>query len=85
MIMHEIEKDILVLATMEMAKRRKGSSFCPSEVVRWLYPQDWRHFMEEEKKAMMWLYRKGLLEIRQGGNLIDQNFLPDGPVRLNIK
>lgn len=83
--MQEIETDILALATMEMAKRRKGSSFCPSEVVRWLYPNDWRHFMEEEMEAVSCLFGQGLLEIRQGGNLVDPNFLTDGPVRLNIK
>ncbi|SHM71723.1 Protein of unknown function [Cyclobacterium lianum] len=79
------DQGILVLATMEMARRRGASSFCPSEVVRWIYPQDWRHFMEEEKEAMMWLFKRGFLEIRQGGDLIAENFLPEGPVRLNIK
>ncbi|MBD3628886.1 DUF3253 domain-containing protein [Cyclobacterium sp.] len=83
--MDYLKQGILVLATMEMAKRRRGSSFCPSDVVRWLYPNDWRHFMEEEMEAAMWLFDQDLLEIRQDGNLIDQNYLTEAPVRLNIK
>ena len=77
-------EDILSLAIMEMAKRRQDKSFCPSEVVRWIYPHDWRHFMEEVREAMMDLYRKGLVEVTQNNQLVDINFLPNGPVRIAL-
>ncbi|MFO7826874.1 MAG: DUF3253 domain-containing protein [Cyclobacterium sp.] len=83
--MRDLQTDILVLATMEMAKRKEGSAFAPAEVVRWLYPNDWEHFMEEEMEAVCWLFQQGFLEIRQGGIPVDPNFLTEEPVTLIIK
>ncbi len=79
------EEDILSVAILEMAKHRQGKSFCPSEVVRWIYPNDWRHFMEDVNESMMHLYRRGLVVITQENLPVDTNFLPSGPVRIALK
>jgi hypothetical protein len=61
---------------------RRGSNFCPSEVVRWMYPQDWRHFMEDVRTSMMDLYRHGKIVVTQGGIPIRLDEKPKGPVRI---
>lgn len=83
--MEYLEENILNLAIMEMAKRKKGESFCPSEVVRWIYPFDWQFFMEDVNEAMMNLYRRGWIKVTQKNQDIDPNFLPNGPVRIQLK
>lgn len=72
-------------AILEMIRQRKPKSFCPSEVVRWIYPVDWRYFMADVQEAMMELYRKDKILVTQKGIAIDPNFLPKGPVRIRSK
>ncbi len=67
-----------------MGRRRGASTFCPSEVVRWLYPQDWELFMDDVKTEMMLLYQEGLILVSQNGQPIKTNSLPKGPVRIKL-
>lgn len=76
---------ILEIAIMEMGRMRKGASFCPSEVVRWMYPQDWRFFMDNVKEEMMRLYREGKISVIQKNNPVNPDYLPKGPVRIKMK
>lgn len=76
---------ILEIAILEMGRMRKGASFCPSEVVRWMYPQDWRFFMDDVKNEMMRLYREGKITVTQKNNPVNHEYLPKGPVRIKIK
>jgi hypothetical protein len=80
-----MSENILAIAILQMGRMRKGNSFCPSEVVRWIYPQDWRFFMEDVREAMMDLYRRGLIEVTQQGKAVDPFKPPSGPVRISIK
>lgn len=75
---------ILETAILEMGRIRGHTSFCPSEVVRWLYPQDWRHFMQDIQLEMMRLYREGKLVVLQNNKAIDPLELPVGPVRIRV-
>ncbi len=72
-------------AIFEMIRHRNSSSFCPSEVVRWIYPQDWRHFMPDILETMMDMYRDEKILVTQKGIAVDPNFLPKGPVRIKSK
>ncbi|WP_375582482.1 hypothetical protein [Cyclobacterium xiamenense] len=83
--MNYLDKDILVVATMEMAKRKKGSFFPASDVVQWIYPNDWHYFMEEEMEALMWLHQHGFLEVEAAGRPLAPNFLPADPVTIRLK
>ncbi len=74
--------DPLEQAIMELIRQRKPNSICPSEVVRWIYPVDWRHFMPDVQETMMNLYRKKKILVTQKGFPVDPNFLPEGPVRI---
>jgi hypothetical protein len=51
---------------MEMAKQKKNTAFCSSEVVKWVYPNDWESFLEEENKASKWLFDNGFISIEEG-------------------
>jgi len=75
---------ILETAIMEMGRVRGNTTFCPSEVVRWIYPQDWRHFMQEVQLEMMRLYREGKLVVLQNNEAIDPMKKPIGPVRIRV-
>ncbi len=77
--------NILDLAILEMAKRRHPKTICPSEVLRWIYPHDWRAFMPEVQESMMWLFRNGKIQVTQAGKPAATNNLPRGPVRISIK
>ncbi|WP_154857952.1 hypothetical protein [Cyclobacterium xiamenense] len=83
--MNYLEKDVLVVATMEMAKRKKGSYFPPSDVVQWIYPNDWHCFMEEEMEALLWLYQNDFLEVLAAGQPLNPNFSPPEPVTIRLK
>ena len=66
-----------------LRQRGPGKTICPSEVVRDLYPDDWRDHMEAVRTAARELVQQGQLEITQKGEVID----PDqakGPIRLRL-
>ena len=74
--------EVLRTAILDFVRRRKGKSFCPSEVVRQMYPEDWRLFMPDIQAVMMDMYREGLIQVTQGGEPIDPDQSPKGPVRI---
>ncbi|WP_232825677.1 DUF3253 domain-containing protein [Algoriphagus litoralis] len=75
--------DVLRVAILDFCRRRKLKSFCPSEVVRQIYPEDWMLFMPEIRDEMMKMYREGLIQVTQKGIPIDPNLPPRGPVRIS--
>lgn len=83
--MNYLNEGILVLATMEMAQRNKGSYFSPTDVLRWIYPIDWRSFLDEEKCALTWLQGEGLLEVLVNGQPVKSNFSLSEPVTIRLK
>lgn len=70
-------------AILEMLRMRKGKSFCPSEVVRWIYPEAWRVFMIDVQDEMMRMYREGLILVSQAGEPVSPDRFPKGPVRIS--
>jgi hypothetical protein len=75
--------EILKVAILDFCKRRRQSSFCPSEVVRKMYPEDWRLFMPDIQKAMMELYQQKTILITQSGQPVAPEGVPVGPVRIS--
>ncbi|UJP67068.1 DUF3253 domain-containing protein [Mongoliitalea daihaiensis] len=80
-----MEPNPLRQAIFEMIRMRHDRSFCPSEVVRWIFPQDWELFMQDVREEMMEMYREGLILVTQKGNAIDPSTEPKGPVRISRK
>lgn len=78
-----IEPNPLRQAILEMIRLRGDASFCPSEVVRWIYPQAWRVFMDDLMSEMMTMYREGLINVTQMGSPIDPHQEPSGSVRIS--
>jgi len=77
--------NILSVAIMEMCRMRKGEGFCPSEVVKWLYPESWHHFMEDVLREMMVLYQIGQIEVTQNQIPLPPDRVPVGEVRIKGK
>ncbi|MFJ9025909.1 DUF3253 domain-containing protein [Streptomyces sp. NPDC102259] len=75
-----LERAILDL----LGRRRPDASVCPSEVARSVHhgaDDGWRRLMEPTRAAAQRLYRAGLVEITQGGELVDPATVR-GPIRI---
>ncbi|MEM7212815.1 MAG: DUF3253 domain-containing protein [Pseudomonadota bacterium] len=75
----EIEAAILALVT----KRGAGKTICPSEAARRLDPEHWRRLMTPVRNAAAALARRGVIEIRRKGKVIDPDQLR-GVIRLAL-
>lgn len=78
-----IEPNILALAILEMCRMRMGQSFYPSDVVKWLYPQDWEYFLTDIGIEMMRLYKEGKVLVTQNGIPVNPDVTPIGLVRIS--
>lgn len=74
--------DILRIAILEFCRQRPNSSFCPSEVIRRMYPESWRHFLPEIREKVMEMYRNGEILVTQNNEPIDPQAEPIGPIRI---
>lgn len=75
--------EVLRVAILDFCDRRKSKSFCPSEVVRQIFPEDWELFMPEIREEMIQMYREGLIQVTQKGIPIDPALPLKGPVRIS--
>lgn len=68
-----------------LAERAPGATLCPSEVARALAPAPaWRELMEPVRQAARRLVARGLLDITQGGRVVD-GATARGPIRLRLR
>jgi len=66
-----------------LSQRAPGKTICPSEVLPLGSKKD-KEMMESVRAVARVLVEKGLIEITQGGEVVDpQNFR--GPIRLRLK
>lgn len=75
--------DILRTAILEFCRQRPDTSFCPSEVVRRMYPESWREFLPDIRHKAFEMYQEGEILITQKGKLLDKEALPVGPIRIS--
>ena len=64
--------------------RGAEKSTCPSEIVRLLFPKDWREHMKDVLDVAIDLHNKGSVVITQKGIPIDVKDFK-GPVRIKIR
>lgn len=80
-------RDIETLILELLRARRPGASICPSEVARDLARRigtgSWRPLMTPVREAASRLRQLGVVEILQGGRLVDPLEVR-GPVRLRL-
>ena len=74
--------EVLRTAILDFCRKEREKPFCPSEVVRQMFPEDWELFMPEVFEEMMNMYREGLIQVTQKGRPIDPAKIPVGPVRI---
>jgi hypothetical protein len=68
-----------VLALLDA--RARGATVCPSEAARAVGGDDWRPLMEPARAAARRLVARGLVEITQGGRVVDGS-TAKGPIRI---
>ena len=64
--------------------RPRGATMCPSEAARAVRPEAWRQQMERTRQAARRLVHRGLLDITQGGRVVDAS-TARGPIRLRLR
>lgn len=62
---------VLRVAILDHCRRKKDKPFCPSEVVRQMFPEDWELFMKDVHDEMMLMYQEELIHVTQNGKPID--------------
>jgi hypothetical protein len=79
------EDRILEDTILELLSKRAGdATICPSEAARVVFPEGWRERMEDARRAARRLVAAGLIEITQGGRVVDPS-TAKGPIRLRLK
>jgi hypothetical protein len=77
---HKILEETILEMLLEQGE---GKSICPSEVVRRLYPLNWREKMDDVRTVARELVAKDKIEITQKGEVVNSN--SKGAVRLRLK
>ncbi|WP_244930025.1 DUF3253 domain-containing protein [Nocardioides sp. W7] len=72
-----LEQTILDL----LDQRAPGATICPSDAARAAAPDDWRPLMQPVRDAAARLATAGLVEVTQGGAVVDVA-TARGPVRI---
>ncbi|MBY0415343.1 MAG: DUF3253 domain-containing protein [Bdellovibrionales bacterium] len=79
----EIEKEIEDTIIKLLLTRDTDKTICPSEVVRKLYPANWREKMYKVRKVAGNLVQENIIEITQKNKIVDIDV--NGPIRLRLK
>jgi hypothetical protein len=64
--------------------RARQATICPSEAARSVNPDGWRALMEPARQAARRLVGCGLVEITQGGRVVDPS-TARGPIRVRLR
>lgn len=67
-----------------LSQRAGGATVCPSEVARASGGEDWRACMEPVREAARRLVARGVLDIVQGGRVVEPS-TARGPIRLRLR
>lgn len=59
--------DVLRTAILDFCRRSEGKPFCPTEVIRRMFPEDWELFTEEIRAEATRMQRENLIELSQHG------------------
>ncbi|MBL9076554.1 MAG: DUF3253 domain-containing protein [Planctomycetes bacterium] len=67
-----------------LAQRPHGATICPSAATRAVVPDDWRSWLERTRAAARRLCAAGVLDVVQGGRIVDPS-AARGPIRLRLR
>lgn len=77
----DVERDLEAAIMKLLDARAAGKTICPSEAARAVSESSWRELMEPARRAARRLVAAGLIEITQGGHVVDAS-TAKGPIRL---
>lgn len=80
-----IEPNILEIAILEMCRLKKGESFFLVDVVKWIYPQHWIHFISEAEEAMVELHRSEKIIVLDNESPVGLTLLSKVSYRIKAK
>jgi hypothetical protein len=66
-----------------LAHRKPGDTICPSEAARAVGGEHWRPLMEPARAAARRLAGRGVIQVTQGGRVVDPSKFR-GPIRLRV-
>jgi len=66
---------IFELAFLEMGRLKKGQEFSPLEVLQWIFPEAWEHFVPDVILEIERMHQDGKILIKQYG------FPPNFPLK----
>ncbi len=78
-----MDKDLEQAVLDLLADRRVGGTICPSEAARRVRATGWEELMEPARSAARRLADQGLVEITQGGRVVDPS-TARGPIRIRL-
>lgn len=67
-----------------LRERGHDASICPSEAARAVGAEEWRPLMEPARRAARRLVADGLVELTQGGRVVDPS-TAKGPIRIRMR
>lgn len=67
-----------------LTDRAAGATICPSEAARSISADGWRELMEPARAAARRLVANGLVDITQGGAVVDPS-TAKGPIRIRLR
>ncbi len=77
-----MQEDRIVASVLAMAEERgTEKTFCPSEIARELFPDDWRTHMNDVVAVAISLQKQGKVLITQKGEPVDIDHIK-GPIRI---
>ncbi|WDF68690.1 DUF3253 domain-containing protein [Sphingobacterium oryzagri] len=78
-----VMKDDKIIESILSTAQARGDekTFCPSEIARELFPENWRAHMQEVVEAAIGLQKQGKVVITQKGEPVDIDHIK-GPIRI---
>lgn len=77
-------RGILEIAILEMGRLKGGKSFLPTEVVKWIYPQDWSSFLPDLLLAVVKLQKEEKIRTTLNEIPIDPDDRNIGSLQINL-
>jgi hypothetical protein len=76
--------NVLRTAILDFCRRKKGTPFYPSEIVRQMYPEDWELFVDDLKGELSRMHKEDLIDLRRDGKPLGLKEIPDGLLSISL-
>ncbi len=59
--------NVLRIAILDFCRRSKETPFCPADIVRQMFPEDWELFIEDVLNELALMHQEGLVVLMRDG------------------